>query len=169
MNADEHGSESVFLTRCHGLVPWSLTLVCYTTTKKLGRRCHGLVPWSLTLAATVRCYFALDRCPTHAYNPTTSQMNLYTYQPHEIKFAYCYRVYFSLRTYRRRSFPHLTKLQRAKLDALVRPYNIRVLECGTNNTDLRCILSLNPLENISSCASKVKGGRKERMLVIIGE
>jgi len=84
-------------------------------------------------------------------------MNLYTYQPHEIKFAYCYRVYFSLRTYRRRSFPHLTKLQRAELDALARPYNIRVLECVTNNTDLRCILSLNPLETISSCASKVKG------------
>lgn len=84
-------------------------------------------------------------------------MNLYTYQPHEIRFAFCYRVYFSLRTHRRRSFPHLTKLERATLDALLRPYDVRVLECVTNKTDLRCIVSLKPIETISGCASKLKG------------
>jgi REP element-mobilizing transposase RayT len=84
-------------------------------------------------------------------------MNLYTYQPHEINFAFCYRVYFAWRTHRRRSFPPLAKLQRRTLDALLRPYNIRVLECVINETDLRCIVSLKPLETISSCASKMKG------------
>jgi REP element-mobilizing transposase RayT len=84
-------------------------------------------------------------------------MNLYTYQPHEINFAFCYRVYFSWRTYRRRSFSPLANLQRATLDALLRPYNIRVLECVTNKTDLRCIVSLKPVETISGCASKLKG------------
>ena len=84
-------------------------------------------------------------------------MNLYNYQPHEINFAFCYRVYFAWRTHRRRSFPPLTKLQRATLDALLRPYNIRVLECVINKTDLRCIVSLKPVETISGCASKMKG------------
>ena len=43
------------------------------------------------------------------------------------------------------------------MDALLRPYNIRVLECVTNKTDLRCIVSLKPVEPISACASKMKG------------
>ena len=84
-------------------------------------------------------------------------MNLYTYQPHEINFAFCYRVYFSVRTYRRRSCPPLGKLHRATFDALLRPYKIRVLECVTNDTELRCIVSLKPVETISGCASKMKG------------
>ena len=84
-------------------------------------------------------------------------MNLYTYEPHEINFAFCYRVYFSWRTYRRRPFSPLTKLQRVTLDAILRPYNIRILECVTNETEIRCIASLTPVETISSCASKLKG------------
>jgi REP element-mobilizing transposase RayT len=84
-------------------------------------------------------------------------MNLYTYQPHEIHFAYCYRVYFSLRTYRARANSHLPKLQRSILDTLLRPYDVRILECATSETDLRCIVSLKPIESISSCASKLKG------------
>jgi REP element-mobilizing transposase RayT len=84
-------------------------------------------------------------------------MNLYIYQPHEIHFAYCYRVYFSWRTYRGRSNSQLPELQRAILDALLRPHDIRILECATSETDLRCIVSLKPTESISSCASKLKG------------
>jgi REP element-mobilizing transposase RayT len=48
-------------------------------------------------------------------------------------------------------------LKRTTLDALLRAYDIRVLECETNETDLRCIVSLKPVENISGCASKLKG------------
>ncbi|HEX7334069.1 MAG TPA: IS200/IS605 family transposase [Pyrinomonadaceae bacterium] len=84
-------------------------------------------------------------------------MNLYTYEPHEISFAFCYRVYFSWRTHRRHAFSPLAKLQRATLNALLHPYKIRVLECVTNDTEVRCIVSLTPLETISGCASKLKG------------
>jgi REP element-mobilizing transposase RayT len=93
----------------------------------------------------------------HALRIQQPHMNLYTYQPHEISFAFCYRVYFSWRTHRRRSFSPLTKLQRTTLDALLRPYHIRVLECVTTQTDLRCIVSLKPVETVSGCAGKVKG------------
>ena len=84
-------------------------------------------------------------------------MRLYNYQPHEIHFAFCYRVYFSWRTYRGRRLSPLSKLNRSTLDRLLRPYNVRVLECETNETDLRCIVSLKPVETISACASKLKG------------
>ncbi len=84
-------------------------------------------------------------------------MRLYIYQPHEIHFAFCYRVYFSWRTYRALPLSPLTTLQRRTLDALLQPYNIRVLECVTNATELKCIVSLRPVETISSCAGKLKG------------
>lgn len=84
-------------------------------------------------------------------------MRLYNYQPHEIHFAFCYRVYFSWRTYRGRPISSLTKVNRSTLDGLLRPYNVRVLECEANETDLRCIVSLMPIETISGCASKLKG------------
>jgi len=84
-------------------------------------------------------------------------MRLYKYQPHEIHFAFCYRVYFSWRTHRALPLSPLTTLQRRTLDALLEPYNIRVLECVTNATELKCIVSLKPLEPISGCASKLKG------------
>lgn len=84
-------------------------------------------------------------------------MRLYTYQPHEIHFAYCYRVYFSWRTYRALPLSPLTTLQRRTLDALLQPYDIRVLECVTNATELKCIVTLKPVETISGCASKLKG------------
>jgi len=51
----------------------------------------------------------------------------------------------------------LANLKRTTLNALLRPYDLRVLECETNETDLRCIVSLKPVENISACASKLKG------------
>jgi REP element-mobilizing transposase RayT len=84
-------------------------------------------------------------------------MRLYKYQPHEIRFAFCYRVYFSWRTYRAQPISCLVNLKRTTLDALLRAYDVRVLECETNETDLRCIVSLKPVENISGCASKLKG------------
>jgi REP element-mobilizing transposase RayT len=84
-------------------------------------------------------------------------MRLYTYQPHEIHFAFCYRVFFSWRTYRALPLTALPTLQRSTLHALLQPYNIRVLECVTNATELKCIVSLTPTETISACASKLKG------------
>jgi REP element-mobilizing transposase RayT len=84
-------------------------------------------------------------------------MRLFNYQPHEIHFAFCYRVYFSWQTYRRLPILPLADLCQATLDDLLQPYNIRVLECMTSTTELRCIVSLKPAETISVCASKLKG------------
>jgi REP element-mobilizing transposase RayT len=84
-------------------------------------------------------------------------MKLYTYDPHELHFAFCYRVYFSCRTYRGKPIPLLAELQRIALAGLLHSYNIRVLVCATNETDLRCIVSLQPIETISACAGKLKG------------
>lgn len=83
-------------------------------------------------------------------------MRLHTYQPHELHFAFCYRVYFSWRTHRAHPVSPLVQLNRATLDLLLQPYKVRVLVCATSETDLRCIVSLQPLETISGCASKLK-------------
>jgi REP element-mobilizing transposase RayT len=84
-------------------------------------------------------------------------MRLFDYQPHEIHFAFCYRVYFSWQTYRRIPVSPLATLRRTMLNSLLHAYNIRVLECVTSATELRCIVSLKPTEAISVCASKLKG------------
>lgn len=84
-------------------------------------------------------------------------MYLQPFQPHELHLAYCYRLFLRFRTYRARKLTQLSGVDRRKLDSLVRPYNIRALQCASDSTDLMSILSLQPSESISSCASKLKG------------
>ncbi len=84
-------------------------------------------------------------------------MFLQPYEPHELSTAYCYRVYLRWRTHRCRPYPELIKLDRSIADSLVKPYNIRVLTCETDSSDLLAIVSLQPSESISSCAIKFKG------------
>ena len=84
-------------------------------------------------------------------------MFLQSYQPHELHFAYCYRVYQRFRTHGCRPYLPLASLRRSELDTLMRPYNIRVLECASDYTDVLATLSLQPLETIASAADKLKG------------
>lgn len=84
-------------------------------------------------------------------------MYLQPYQHRELHFAFCYRVYFRWRTHRGLPCPLLANLERAVLDGLVRPYDIRVLQCASSATDLLGVVSLRPSETISGCASKLKG------------
>jgi len=84
-------------------------------------------------------------------------MQLYVYKPHELHFAYCYRIYLAWRTHRNKPIRVLASLKRAKLNELVGPYNIRVLECASTEFEVRCVVSLQPVESVSTCASKVKG------------
>jgi len=84
-------------------------------------------------------------------------MLIQPYEPHELQFAYCYRVYFRWQTSHRRPYPPLATLTRKELDALARWYEIRILELTCNNTELLTIVSLRPDESISTCASKLKG------------
>ena len=84
-------------------------------------------------------------------------MFLKPYQPHELHFAYCYRVYQRFRTHGCRPYLPLASLTRSELDGLLRPYNIRVLESSSDATDVLATLSLQPFETISSAADKLKG------------
>jgi len=84
-------------------------------------------------------------------------MFIQPYQPHELGFAYCYRIYFRCRTYAFRPVEPLASLERRILNRLVVPYDLRVLECATDATDLLSILSLQPTETISAAAGKLKG------------
>lgn len=84
-------------------------------------------------------------------------MFLQPYQPHELHFAYCYRIYFRCRTRALKPIPALGQLDRRTLDALVRPYNLRVLLVGNDSTDFLVVLSLQPEETIAAAAGKLKG------------
>ncbi len=84
-------------------------------------------------------------------------MNIKTYKPHELRFSFCYRVYFRWRTHKGVPYSVLKELNRSTLDTLTRPYNIRILRIATSDTDVLCIVSLRPNETIAGCASKLKG------------
>jgi REP element-mobilizing transposase RayT len=79
------------------------------------------------------------------------------YQPHEIQFAFCYRAYFRWQTRRNRSCPPLTLLNSELLNRLAEPYHIRILDCTSDEAAIATLVSLQPPETISGCASKLKG------------
>ena len=85
------------------------------------------------------------------------KMFLQPYSPDELHFAYCYRVYLRWRTHRARPYSQLGRLDKTSLSALVSEYDIHVLECAADATDLLTEVSLKPTETVSACASKVKG------------
>ena len=84
-------------------------------------------------------------------------MLLQPYQPHELHFAYCYRVYLRWSTHRKRPYPPLCSLDSRILNELFAPHDIRLLESSADKTDVTTLISLQPSENISACASKIKG------------
>jgi len=84
-------------------------------------------------------------------------MLIQPYELDELHFAYCYRVFMRWRTYRARPIPSLAALSKSTLTKLVEGYDIHVLECATNPTDLLLEVSLKPNDTISIAASKLKG------------
>ncbi len=84
-------------------------------------------------------------------------MFLQPYQPHELRFAYCYRVYLRCRTYKLQSLTPLVSLDRRTLNELLVPYDVRVLKSATDTTDLLALMSLQPIDSISAASSKLKG------------
>ena len=84
-------------------------------------------------------------------------MLIVPYQLEELKFAWCYRVYFRWRTHRGQPHAALVHLDQATLDALLRPYGIRVLEASADQTAGKMLASLLPHETVAGCASKAKG------------
>ena len=79
------------------------------------------------------------------------------YQPEQLRFAWCYRIYYRWRTYRARSQPELAGLTPEALASLLQPYGVHILELSTTETDVRILASLAPAEAVAVCASKTKG------------
>jgi REP element-mobilizing transposase RayT len=79
------------------------------------------------------------------------------YQVEELHFACCFRVYYRWRTHRAVRQPGLPKLNQQVLDALVREYNIHILEASATESDVKVLASLLPDESVASGASKMKG------------
>lgn len=84
-------------------------------------------------------------------------MFIQPYQPEELHFAYCYRVYLRWRTHCGEVHQPLAMLDQTVLNSLVSEYDIHVLECSSDVTDVLTEVSLKPTESISACASKLKG------------
>jgi len=60
--------------RCHGLAPWSITLVATRREFLSQAQCHGLAPWSFTLVATRREF--LSQGDATAWRRGTSRWQL---------------------------------------------------------------------------------------------
>src|SRR5262245_46732533 len=84
-------------------------------------------------------------------------MLIQPYLRSELYFAYCYRVYLRWRTHRARPLEPLAALDQVVLENIANRYDIHVLECASNTTDLLALVSLKPEETISACTGKLKG------------
>ena len=77
-------------------------------------------------------------------------MLIQPYQLDELKFAWCYRVYYRWRTHRAGPQPALAQLDKATLDAMLQPYDIHVLEATASETDVKMLASLLPDETVAA-------------------
>jgi REP element-mobilizing transposase RayT len=84
-------------------------------------------------------------------------MLLVPYRADELRFAFCYHTYLRWCTHRLRSYPALAQLDRTALQQLVERFSIHVLECQSEPKGARVLVSLQPQESVSACASKLKG------------
>jgi putative transposase len=84
-------------------------------------------------------------------------MLIQPYHLEELKFAWCYRVYFRWRTHRATAQPALAKLNVKTLDSLLQPYDVKILEASANKMDVKVLASLLPTEIVAGCVSKTKG------------
>jgi REP element-mobilizing transposase RayT len=86
----------------------------------------------------------------------------------ELHFAYCYHAYFRWNTHRLRSWSALARLDQATLQPLVGPLSLQVLECTSGPTEVRALVSLQPQEPVSVCASKLKGQTSKWLRTALG-
>jgi len=84
-------------------------------------------------------------------------MLIQPYQTDELKFAWCYQVFFRWRTWRRGPVPSLACLTAEGLNPRLEKYQVRLLEFGSDAIDIRAIVSLQPQESAATAASKTKG------------
>jgi REP element-mobilizing transposase RayT len=79
------------------------------------------------------------------------------YKFEELKFAWCYRVYYRWGTHRGRTQAALAQLDQVTLDAMLQPYGIRILEAAADQAGVKMLASLLPDETVAGCAGKAKG------------
>jgi len=82
-------------------------------------------------------------------------MLIQPYQTDELNFAWCYRVFFRWRTWRRDPVPFLAGLTPESLNPRLEQYHVRLLEFGSDTIDIRAIdiraiVSLRPQESTAS-------------------
>ena len=84
-------------------------------------------------------------------------VHLPPYKLAEFQFAYCYRVYLRWHTHRLRQLAPLRSLTLPAMQELAGRFDIQVLECNASDTEALVLVSLQPAETVSACASKLKG------------
>lgn len=84
-------------------------------------------------------------------------MLIQNYKHDDLHFAWCHRVYFRWRTWRRREFAAVQGLTIDRLREILVPYEIHPLEFSSNTNDMRLLASLRPTDSVSVAASKIKG------------
>lgn len=78
-------------------------------------------------------------------------------------FAYCFRVYLRCHTHRGAVVPALAALSTPQFAELADKFNIQILESSTDAKNLLLLVSLQPGESVSACASKLKGQITKRL------
>lgn len=84
-------------------------------------------------------------------------MKKFTYQQHELEFAYCYRIYLRWQTHRRQKCAALATLSQDALHEIGKRFDIHVLEATHDDTESLTLLSLKPQEAVATATSKLKG------------
>ena len=73
-------------------------------------------------------------------------MLIQPYQSDELKFAWCYRVFFRCRTWRRVPVPWLAGLTAESFNSRLEQYQVRLLEFGSDSLDIRADRNRLPIE-----------------------
>jgi REP element-mobilizing transposase RayT len=84
-------------------------------------------------------------------------MLIQSYKADELRFAYCYHVYYRFGTLCRRPYLPFASLDKTELQRIVDRFPIRIIESNSDPVSLLTLASLRPTETVSGCASKLKG------------
>ena len=85
------------------------------------------------------------------------------YAIEDLHFAYVYHVYLRWHTHYRRPVAQLRALGRDEAEEVCSAYGIHLLELNASDLEACFLVSLEPTETVSACASKLKGQLSKRM------
>jgi len=84
------------------------------------------------------------------------------YAVDDLHFAYVYHVYLRWHTHYRRPVAQLRGLGREEVEEICSTYGVHLLEFSTSDIQTCFLVSLEPSETVSACASKLKGRLSKR-------